>query len=139
MAEVPPAAGKSPDRGTTFEPAKVLRLAGMVRQVLDELRRDGVSDVAGPGLRGVYRRSLDELGAALNSDLRAELDRLVKPLADEGAPSGAEIRLAEAQLAGWLDGLFQGMQLDAMIQRDGPVPAAQAPAARNTGSSGSYL
>ena len=101
------------------EPAKLLRVATMVREVLEELHHDGFSEAARARVDTLQRTAIDELGDTMSADLRAELDRLVHPPSSHGehAPSQAELRVSEAQLSGWLEGLFQGMQASAMAEQ----------------------
>ncbi len=108
-----------------IEPAKLLRLATMVRQVLEELRHDGFGDAARKRLDTLYHASMDELGDVLSEDLRAELDRLTQPVGGQPTPSEPELRVAEAQLVGWLEGLFQGMQASALAQQAEQLQALQ--------------
>jgi hypothetical protein len=106
----------------------------MVREVLEELRYAEAPD-AGPQLDALYRNSVRELEEALSDELGQELDRLVKPLTRDTQLSPAELRLAEAQLAGWLDGLFQGMQARALAQQLTPRRERQLPEAPPSKSS----
>lgn len=90
-------------------PAKVMRIATMVRQLLDEVRHSPLDDASRARLRDVYETSVKELGEVLSEDLRDELARLSLPF-EADAPSDAELRIAHAQLVGWLEGLFHGIQ-----------------------------
>jgi hypothetical protein len=90
------------------EPAKVVRIASMVRQMLDEVRGTTIDEGGRRRLQDIYERSLSELQEVLPEDLRRELSALASPL--DGVPSDSEIRLVQAQLVGWLEGLFHGMQ-----------------------------
>jgi hypothetical protein len=93
---------------TIHRPAKLIRIGAMVRELLGEARQC-TPDAAGlKRLREIYDRALGELKEGLSDDLLRELDTLTIPL-DENS-SESEIRLAEAQLLGWLEGLFQGIQ-----------------------------
>lgn len=91
------------------QPGKVIRIASMVRQLLEEVRRAPLDDASRSRLREIYQTSITELGEVLSPDLREELERLSLPF-DESAPSDAELRIAHAQLVGWLEGLFHGIQ-----------------------------
>ncbi|HET7483393.1 MAG TPA: bacterial proteasome activator family protein [Actinomycetota bacterium] len=91
------------------QPAKVMRIATMVRQLLDEVRHSPLDEATRSRLRDIYETSVKELGEVLSPDLRDELTRLSLPFESE-APSDAELRIAHAQLVGWLEGLFHGIQ-----------------------------
>ncbi len=90
-------------------PAKVMRIATMVRQLLEEVRQAPLDEASRARLRDVYETSVRELGEVLSPDLKDELGRLSLPFEAE-APSEAELRVAHAQLVGWLEGLFHGIQ-----------------------------
>jgi hypothetical protein len=90
-------------------PAKVMRIASMARQLLEEVRHAPLDQASRARLREVYETSIKELAEVLSADLREELARLSSPFGDE-APSDAELRVAHAQLVGWLEGLFHGIQ-----------------------------
>jgi hypothetical protein len=98
----------SPMSETISEPAKLLRIVSMVRQLLDETRQTTIDEKGRTQLRQIYERSVQELQDVLSPDLQAELSALAIPL--EGVPSESEIRIAQAQLVGWLEGLFHGIQ-----------------------------
>ena len=90
------------------QPAKLIRIAAMIRELLEEVRRSSLDDAGRKRLRQVYDRALAALREGLSSDLQQELDTLTIPLG--GTPSQSEIRVAQAQLVGWLEGLFHGIQ-----------------------------
>jgi hypothetical protein len=90
------------------QPAKLIRIASMIRGLLDEVRQAPLDESGRKRLRSVHESSLRELKAVLSEDLQRELSTLALPL--EGTPSDAEIRVAQAQLLGWLEGLFHGIQ-----------------------------
>lgn len=90
------------------QPAKLLRIAAMVRELLEETRQASIDERARTRLRQIYERSLGELQEVLSEDLQRELSALAGPL--EGVPTESEIRVAQAQLVGWLEGLFHGIQ-----------------------------
>ncbi|MGA2520950.1 MAG: bacterial proteasome activator family protein [Acidimicrobiales bacterium] len=131
------------------QPAKVMRIGSMVKQLLDEVRAAGLDEASRTRLREIYEQSVRELAGALSPDLAAELDRMALPFDDAGVPSEAELRVAQAQLVGWLEGLFHGIQatllaqqmaaraqLDEMRQRGlPPGPGNDGPVARP----GTYL
>ena len=90
-------------------PAKVLRIGSMTKELLEEVRRAPLDDAGRSRLREIYETSVHELADGLSGDLRAELARLSSPFAND-TPSDAELRVAQAQLVGWLEGLFHGIQ-----------------------------
>ncbi|MGH2819457.1 MAG: proteasome activator [Actinomycetota bacterium] len=90
-------------------PAKVMRIASMARQLLDEVRQAPLDDASRARLKEIYETSVMELAGILSTDLRDELARLSLPF-DQESPSDAELRVAHAQLVGWLEGLFHGIQ-----------------------------
>lgn len=90
-------------------PAKVMRIATMVRQLLDEVRHSSLDDASRARMRDIYETSVKELGEVLSPELKDELARLSLPFEAE-SPSDAELRIAHAQLVGWLEGLFHGIQ-----------------------------
>ena len=103
---------------TVQQPAKIMRIGAMTRQLLEEVRRAPLDEASRSRLRDVYETSVRELAESLSPDLREELDRLASPFTDDGtAPSEAELRVAEAQLVGWLEGLFQGIQATLFAQQ----------------------
>ncbi len=89
-------------------PAKLIRIASMIRELLEETRRASLDDQGKSRLQEIYNRSIAELQDALTPDLRKELETLATPL--QGGSSEAELRVAQAQLLGWLEGLFHGIQ-----------------------------
>jgi hypothetical protein len=102
-------------RETISEPGKLLRIASMVRELLDETRQASLDEAGRKRLAAVYERSLGELEEVISEDLRQELAELAPPL--EGVPSESEIRVAQAQLVGWLEGLFHGIQAAMFAQQ----------------------
>jgi hypothetical protein len=97
-------------------PAKVMRIGSMVKQLLDEVRAASLDEAGRTRLREIYELSIRELAQALSEDLRAELDRMAIPFG-EGIPTESELRIAQAQLVGWLEGLFHGIQASLMAQQ----------------------
>ena len=98
------------DHGEAIQsPAKVMRIGSMVRQLLEEVRQAPLDEQSRTRLREVYQTAVEELSQVLSDDLREELDRLSPPL-EEKAPSESELRVVHAQLVGWLEGLFHGIQ-----------------------------
>lgn len=96
-------------RESVEHPAKVMRIATMVRQLLEEVRQAPLDEASRARLGDVYETSVRELGEVLSDDLKDELARLHLPFEAE-APTDAELRVAHAQLVGWLEGLFHGIQ-----------------------------
>ena len=97
------------------QPAKLLRIASMVRELLDETRQASLDEPGRVRLRQVYERSVGELEEVLSPDLNEELESLAPPM--QGVPSESEIRIAQAQLVGWLEGLFHGIQAALFAQQ----------------------
>jgi hypothetical protein len=95
--------------GMVEEPAKVMRIGTMVKQLLEEVRAAPLDDKGRERLRDIHERSILELEDGLSDDLKQELERLSLPFG-EGVPSESELRIAQAQLVGWLEGLFHGIQ-----------------------------
>ncbi len=98
------------------QPGKVMRIGSMVRQLLEEVRQAPLDEAGRRRLAEIYEQSIKELSTGLSPDLREELDRMATPFAS-GAPSEAELRVAQAQLVGWLEGLFHGIQATLMAQQ----------------------
>jgi len=92
------------------EPAKVMRIGTMIRQLLEEVKSAPLDDAARGRLAEIHARSIKELEDGLAPELVEELDRISLPFSDEATPSDAELRIAQAQLVGWLEGLFHGIQ-----------------------------
>jgi hypothetical protein len=99
------------------QPAKVMRIGTMIKQLLEEVRSAPLDDASRNRLRAILSTSVQELEQGLAPDLRDELNRLSTPFADDATPSDAELRIAQAQLVGWLEGLFQGIQTALMAQQ----------------------
>lgn len=138
------------------EPGKVMRIGHMTRTLLEEVRSAPLDDASRQRLREVYRASVDELKDGLSPKLADELARIAQPFDQDTTPSDAELRIAQAQLVGWLEGLFQGLQTALVAQQmaaraqleqmhralPGGQPGQPGPAAPPTpgqGSSGMYL
>ncbi|HEX9968678.1 MAG TPA: bacterial proteasome activator family protein, partial [Acidimicrobiales bacterium] len=107
----------TPDRETVEQPAKVMRIGSMIKQLLEEVRQAPLDEASRSRLREIYETSVRELAEGLSPDLRDELDRLAMPFDGENAPSEAELRVAQAQLVGWLEGLFHGIQATLFAQQ----------------------
>ncbi len=99
------------------QPAKVMRVGSMLRQLLNELREVRLDEGSRDRMRDIYDTSVKELGSALSPELREELDRITLPFGTEEIPSEAELRVAQAQLVGWLEGLIQGIQATLFAQQ----------------------
>jgi hypothetical protein len=99
------------------QPAKVMRIGSMVKQLLEEVRAAPLDDGARTRLREIYESSIKELGEGLAPELREELDRVTLPFTDDVVPTDAELRIAQAQLVGWLEGLFHGIQTALFAQQ----------------------
>jgi hypothetical protein len=137
-------AGEERQTESVNEPAKVLRIGSMVKTLLDEVRSAPLDEKSRVRLREIYEQSIRDLSQVLSPDLVAELERMAPPFGND-APSDAELRIAQAQLVGWLEGLFHGIQATLMSQQ----MAARAqleemrqrglPSAGETGRTGAYL
>ncbi|MCW2667801.1 MAG: hypothetical protein JWN57_2763 [Frankiales bacterium] len=99
------------------QPAKVMRIGSMVKQLLEEVRAAPLDDAARTRLREIHDSSIRELSDGLAPELQAELERLTLPFTDDTVPSDAELRIAQAQLVGWLEGLFAGIQTALFAQQ----------------------
>ena len=113
-----PTEERSEDLGGLVEqPAKVMRIGTMIKQLLDEVRTAPLDEAARTHLAEVHERSLQELEEGLSPELVEELHRITLPLSDDATPSDAELRVAQAQLVGWLEGLFHGIQTALVAQQ----------------------
>ena len=138
------------------QPAKVMRVGSMIKQLLEEVRNSPLDEAARARLRDIHTRSIKELESGLAPELIDELERLSLPFGSEETPTDAELRIAQAQLVGWLEGLFHGIQTALFAQQmaaraqleqmrrpaitaepSGPMGNPGVP--RGTGSSGPYL
>jgi Protein of unknown function (DUF2587) len=133
------------------QPAKVMRIGSMIKQLLEEVRAAPLDEASRIRLREIHQRSIEELASGLAPELRDELNRLSLPFTSDEIPSDAELRIAQAQLVGWLEGLFHGIQatlfaqqmaaraqLEEMRQRALP-PGSQQPPPNGQPGSGLYL
>ena len=102
---------------TVTAPAKVMRIGSMVKQLLDEVRTGSLDEASRERLAEIYERSIVELSEALSPDLQDELRNLALPFKDGEIPSDGELRVAKAQLVGWLEGLFHGIQATLFAQQ----------------------
>jgi Bacterial proteasome activator len=98
-------------------PGKIIRIGSMVKQLLEEVRNTDLDDEAREQLRRIYENSLSQLRSALSPELGDELENLSFDFSDDDAPTDAELRMAKAQLVGWLEGLFHGIQATLMAQQ----------------------
>ena len=106
------------DQADVSSPAKVMRIGTMVKQLLEEVRGTELDEKGRERLAEIHRRSIDELEEGLSKDLIDELERLDLPFdSTDGPPTTSELRIAQAQLVGWLEGLFHGIQTAIMAQQ----------------------
>jgi hypothetical protein len=105
-----------PDTDYISQPAKVMRIGAMVKNLLDEARAAPLDEAGRARLREIYEISIHELSGALSPDLGTELGRMVLPFSAD-IPTESELRIAQAQLVGWLEGLFHGIQASLFAQQ----------------------
>jgi hypothetical protein len=99
------------------QPAKVMRIGTMIKQLLEEVRSAPLDEASRAQLADIHRRSITELESGLAPELVEELERLSLPFTDDRVPSESELRIAQAQLVGWLEGLFHGIQTALFAQQ----------------------
>lgn len=136
------------------EPAKVMRIGTMVRTLLEEVKAAPLDEPSRARLSSIYDQSVAELAEGLSPELAAELKRITEPFAEGATPSDAELRVAQAQLVGWLEGLFQGIQTALFAQQmaarsqleqmrkaitDGNAPQMPTRGGQTGGGGGMYL
>ena len=131
------------------QPAKVMRIGTMIKQLLEEVRAAPLDDASRSKLLQIHRTSIRELEDGLAPELREELERLTLPFSEDGVPSDAELRIAQAQLVGWLEGLFHGIQTALFAQQMAArqqleqmrqlPPGAAMPGQRGGPGTGQYL
>ena len=149
-ADGAPGEASSDGSETVGQPGKVMRIGTMVKQLLDEVKAAPLDEASRVRMAEIYQRSVDELAGALSPDLESELRNLAHPFKTDRVPSDAELRVAQAQLVGWLEGLFHGIQATLMAQqmaarqqleqmRGRALPPGQAPPEDASGRSGTYL
>ena len=110
--------GGDEDPGRQIEqPAKVMRIGSMIKQLLEEVRAAPLDEASRVRLRDIHQRSIIELEDGLAPELRDELERLSLPFSETSTPSEGELRVAQAQLVGWLEGLFHGIQAALVAQQ----------------------
>jgi hypothetical protein len=131
------------------QPAKVMRIGSMIKQLLEEVRAAPLDEASRVRLKEIHQSSIKELADGLAPELRDELERLTLPFTSDTIPSDAELRIAQAQLVGWLEGLFHGIQTALFAQqmaaraqleemRRRALPAGQGGFAQQQGT-GNYL
>jgi hypothetical protein len=103
-------------RELVTQPTKLIRIASMVRTMLDEVRRAPLDDAGRRALREIHEKSMHELEDVLSPELQQELAEVTLPFTSE-TPSESELRIAQAQLVGWLEGLFHGIQASLFTQQ----------------------
>ena len=149
IVETPEGMESPLDASGIEQPGKVMRIATMVRQLLDEVRHAQLDEASRARLREIYETSVRELSEVLAPDLKEELERLSIPFGSD-TPSDAELRIAHAQLIGWLEGLFHGIQAALFSQqmaaraqfeelRRRGLPGTSDPQAGTDQSRGQYL
>ena len=99
------------------QPAKVMRIGTMIKQLLEEVRTAPLDDASRNRLRDIHAASIRELEEGLSPELREELERITLPFTEGETPSDAELRIAQAQLVGWLEGVFHGIQTALFAQQ----------------------
>ncbi|HEY0698644.1 MAG TPA: bacterial proteasome activator family protein [Micromonospora sp.] len=99
------------------QPAKVMRIGSMIKQLLEEVKAAPLDDASRQRLKEIHQRSIVELEDGLAPELRDELERLSLPFTEDVTPSESELRIAQAQLVGWLEGLFHGIQAALVAQQ----------------------
>jgi hypothetical protein len=99
------------------QPAKVMRIGNMIRQLLEEVKAAPLDDASRQRLRSIHAASIEELKQGLAPELVEELERITLPFSEDATPSDAELRIAQAQLVGWLEGLFHGIQTALFAQQ----------------------
>jgi hypothetical protein len=144
-------AGDEEPMESVESPGKVMRIGSMIKQLLEEVRGGDLDEPSRERLREIYETSVSELSSALSPDLRDELARLTHPFGGVEPPSAPELRVAKAQLVGWLEGLFHGIQATLFaqqmaarqqleqMQRQLPAGAAGPQAGGEDGRPGTYL
>jgi hypothetical protein len=132
------------------QPAKVMRIGTMIKQLLEEVRAAPLDDASRQRLRDIHASSIRELEQGLAPELREELERITLPFSEDSTPSDAELRIAQAQLVGWLEGVFHGIQTALFAQqmaaraqleemRRRALPGGQSPQQEFRPGGGQYL
>ena len=113
-----PAHPAQEEQGESIErPARVMRIGSMTKQLLEEARHAPLDEASRKRLRDIYRSSIEELAGVLSPELREEMARVMLPFEEASTPSESELRIAQAQLVGWLEGLFHGIQAALFAQQ----------------------
>jgi hypothetical protein len=99
------------------QPAKVMRIGTMIKQLLEEVRAAPLDEASRNRLRDIHASSIRELEQGLAPELREELERITLPFDEDQTPTDAELRIAQAQLVGWLEGVFHGIQTALFAQQ----------------------
>lgn len=149
IAPIPSGDPEEDGQSGVGEPAKVMRIGTMIKQLLEEVRAAPLDEASRVRLKEIHAKSIAELESGLSPELRDELERLSLPFTEDSIPSEGELRIAQAQLVGWLEGVFHGLQtalfaqqMAARVQleqmRRGQLPPgmdaeAGGPATRGTG------
>jgi proteasome activator-like protein len=118
--ESAPGSDQVDDRSVTDlvdQPAKVMRIGSMIKQLLEEVRASSLDEASRLRLREIHTRSIKELEQGLAPELVEELERISLPFTEDSVPSEGELRIAQAQLVGWLEGLFHGIQTALFAQQ----------------------
>ena len=127
---------EGPPTETIQSPAKVLRIGSMVKELLEEVRRAPLDEQGRTRMKEIYETSVRELADGVSDDLKEELARVTFPFSEGEVPTGDELRVAQAQLVGWLEGLFHGIQAamfaaqQMAMGRGGRCPVARRGASR---------
>ncbi len=116
-SEIEAADSDRPITDLVEQPAKVMRIGSMIKQLLEEVRSAPLDEASRARLKEIHARSIKELEDGLAPELRDELERLSLPFTEDAAPSESELRIAQAQLVGWLEGLFHGIQTALFAQQ----------------------
>lgn len=106
-----------PGQGEIESPAKIIRIGAMIKQMLEEVRNTSIDDAARDQLRRIHDSAVAELKEAMSEDLGEELDSLAFDFSGDEPPTEAELRMSQAQLVGWLEGLFHGIQATLVAQQ----------------------
>ncbi|MFL4967716.1 MAG: proteasome activator [Xanthobacteraceae bacterium] len=117
IVDIPtPQGDEAPEGEQVARPTKLIRIASMVRALLEEARRAPLDDAGRRSLKEIHERSIQELEEILSPDLRQELAEVTLPFSGD-TPTESELRIAQAQIVGWLEGLFQGIQATLFTQQ----------------------
>ena len=116
VVETPESADEAGEESFVTHPTKLIRIASMTRAMLDEVRQAPLDDAGRRRLLDIHQRTLAELKGVLSEDLREEFNDIFVPITSE-TPSESELRIAQAQLIGWLEGLFHGIQASLFSQQ----------------------